>query len=749
MFKKSKFLISIGVIILALLVFFRVNIVDSCTSKDASYSDIHSHSVAYVGDQSCKKCHATEFKEWKKSDHYMSMLPPNDSTVVGDFNNVTFTADGITSRFFKKGSKFYINTEGDDGVNHDFEVKYIFGFTPLQQYLVQFPDGRMQVPRLSYDVIKKKWFNQYAGQKIPSHDWLHWTGNAQNWNTMCATCHSTNLRKNYDVNTDTYKTSYNIINVSCESCHGAGMQHVDFINSSDYKSGKKIVGSYLKLHKKTNQTELLNTCAPCHTRISEVNTTHIESKELMDNYIPQIPDVEFYHADGQIKDEDYEYTSFLQSKMYSVGVKCTDCHNPHTSKLKRIGNLTCTQCHVTTKYDVPSHTFHPKGSPSSQCINCHMLSKVYMGNDLRHDHSFRVPRPDLSVKYGTPNACSNCHKDKSEKVLADAVVKWYGPKRKYHFADDLIPGSKLDANSEMHLQKLIDNKFVPKIIKATATFYLGNIATQTSLNTILIRLTSKDAQIRYRALRSLSTFPAESWKSKACPLLTDKVRAVRIAAADLFTSLPVDQMPSEYAKSFLEAQNELEKSLISQTDFSIGNVMLADFYLKLKEYQKAEKFYLRGLKKDSNMNYALLNLSAVYNAQGKNKQALQALESAIVNDSKNERIYYNMALLYNEMNNIPASEKAFAKAVELKSMNPKVYYNYGLLLNQSKKHKEAESVLLKGITLNPSNSELYYALTYVYIQMNNKPKALQIAIKLKQLDPNNPNYQQLFQNLGL
>ena len=746
MFKKSTILVLVLVLLLAI---FRVFIVDSCSSKYAEYTKIQPDNKHYVGDQSCKKCHVTEFKEWRESHHYMSMLPPNDSTVKGDFNNVTFKADGVSSRFFKKGKKYFINTEGDDGKNHDFEVKYIFGFTPLQQYLVQFPGGRLQVPRLSWDVNKKKWFNQYAGQKIPSHDWLHWTGNAQNWNTMCATCHSTNLKKNYDVKTDTYKTSYSIINVSCESCHGAGKQHVDFINGDDYKSGEKVAGSFLKLAKNSEQKEELNTCAPCHARISELSSSHIDSKEIMDNYIPQIPDTEFYHADGQVDDEDYIYTSFLQSRMFHKGVSCSTCHNPHSVKLKRIGNQTCTLCHVPTKYDTPKHTFHFKGGAATECKNCHMPGKVYMGNDLRHDHSFRVPRPDLSVKYGTPNACSNCHKDKSEKALADAVVKWYGPKRKYHFADDLVPGSRLDANSEKHLRNLIDNKFVPKIIKATATFYLGSIPTQTSLNTILARLASKEAQIRYRALRSLASFPVESWRDAVAPLLSDKVRAVRIAAADLYITVPVEQIPSQYAKAFSLAKVELEKSLIYQTDFSTGNVMLADYYLKLQDYANAEKFYLRGLKKDGNMNYALLNLSVVYNLQGKNQQALQALQNAVKNDPKNERVYYNMALLYNEMNNIPAAEKAFAKAVELKSENPKVYYNYGLLLNQNKKFKVAESVLLKGITLNPSNAELYYALTFVYIQTNNRSKAQQSALKLKQLDPNNPNYQQIFNNLGV
>jgi hypothetical protein len=196
----------------------------------------------------------------------MAMLPPNDSTVKGDFNNASFTGDGVTSSFFKKDGKFIINTQGEDGRNHDYEVKFTFGFTPLQQYLVEFPGGRMQVPRVSYDVVKKKWYHQYPGQKIASHDWLHWTGNAQNWNTMCASCHSTNLQKNYDTETDTYHTTYDVINVSCESCHGAGKLHVDYVNGDDYKSGKKIPGNLLKLTKGMGQIAEINTCAPCHAR---------------------------------------------------------------------------------------------------------------------------------------------------------------------------------------------------------------------------------------------------------------------------------------------------------------------------------------------------------------------------------------------------------------------------------------------------------------------------------------------------
>ncbi|OOG65908.1 hypothetical protein B0E44_15300 [Flavobacterium sp. A45] len=677
------------------------------------------------------------------------MLLPSEKTVKGNFDNITHTADGVTSRFFKKGNKYFINTQGEDGKNHDYEVKYTFGFTPLQQYLVAFPGGRLQVPRVSWDSKQKKWYNQYAKQTVSSHDWLHWTGNSQNWNTMCASCHSTNLQKNYDDKTDTYKTTYSIINVSCESCHGAGKQHSDYIKGEDYKDGEKIKGSFLKLVKNGSQLEQINTCAPCHARASEISNNHIRSNEIMDNYIPQIPDSEYFFADGQIDDEDYIYTSFLQSKMFSKGVKCSNCHNPHSTKLKKIDNQTCLQCHIPQKYNVPTHTFHPVGSQSSLCVSCHMPGKIYMGNDLRHDHSFRVPRPDLSVTYGTPNACNNCHQDKSNKYLTDAIVKWYGPKRKYHFADDLIPGSQLNSQSETHLKKLINYTQTPNIIKATAAFYLGKIQTQTSLNTLLKCLHNKDAQVRYRALTSLANFQPTSWVDAVGPLLSDKVRAVRIAAADLYITIPSAQIKDQYKEAFSEAHTELKTYLHYQTDFSVGNIMLADYYLKLQDYSNAEKYYKKGLRKDSQMNYAWLNLSSTYNLLGKNEEALKSLEFALKNDSKNDRIHYNMALLYNEMGNKPAAKNSFAKAVALKSLNPRVYYNYGLLLNEAKKFKEAELILTKGITLNPSASELYYALTFVYIQTNNTIKAQNTAMHLKKLDPNNPEYQELFRNMGV
>ena len=703
---------------------------------------------AFVGNQQCKSCHASEYKAWSGSGHFKAMQEANDSTVEGDFNGKILVADGVTSRFFKRDGKYYINTQGTDGRNQDFEIKYTFGYYPLQQYLVEFPGGKMQATRASWDVKNKKWFHQYAGQRLPPHDWLHWTGNAQNWNTMCARCHSTNLQKNYSNEADSFHTLFNEVNVSCETCHGAGKLHIDYINGDDYKKGIRTKGSLVEVGKNTGQMTQVNTCTPCHARVTEISPHHIQSTELLDNYIPEIPTTEHFHADGQANDEDFNYTSFAQSKMFRQGVKCSSCHEPHTAKLLFPGNQLCLQCH-TKSYDAPTHTFHPVGSAGAECKNCHMPGKFYMGNDFRYDHTFRVPRPDLSVKYGTPNACVNCHEKKSNQWAADAILKWYGPNRKYHFSEDLIPGSRMDENSEGHLIRLLKDTSVPDIVKAASANYLGNIQSPNSLNALLYCLNLRDAGVRYRALKSLSGFPPDQWVNAVGSLLQDSIRAIRIAAADLFISIPANQIPAAYYDAYVRAKTELDEYMMYQSDFAMGKVMLGDYYLKQNNYYSAIKYYQDGLKKDTALNYARLNLSVAYNLSQQNALALQVLQDAVRIDPTNERAWFNLALLYNEMNNKEGAEKSLAKAVGLKSINPRVYYNYGLLLQQEGKNKQALEIYIQGLRIAPEDEQLNYTLALFYLQTRQDDKARERAAVLKKYFPDKADYQKMFQYLKL
>lgn len=702
------------------------------------------YNATYIGSVSCQNCHTRQWQDWQLSDHYRAMAHAHDSTVLGDFSGVSLSADGITSRFFKRDGKFFIHTQGDDGRYHDYPVLYTFGVFPLQQYLIEFPAGRLQATRQSWDEREKKWFHQYSGQVISPHDWLHWTGNGQNWNTMCASCHSTELRKNYDFASDRYATTWKEINVGCETCHGPGSRHVEWANQ---KNPAPMHNAGLFYGQEANPELQLNTCAPCHARKADISAIPMQTAELLDDLIPQVISHEFYFADGQIDDEDYEYGSFAQSKMFHREVRCSNCHNPHSGNLLATGNTLCMSCHEP-RYNSREHHFHAVNTEGAQCISCHMPVKTYMGNDHRRDHSFRIPRPDQSVKFGTPNTCTGCHTKKSNQWAATTIAQWYGPSRAYHFSDDLLPGSQLNENSEPHLHKLLADTTQPAIARATAAHYLGSLPTATSAAGLVRALADAKAIVRYNALRALENFPPDVWQSAAAPLLADRVRAVRIAAADLFHPYGIARVPAPHQASYQQADAENRQYLNYQTDFAVGNVMLADYEMQDNDHLNAIIHYVRGLKKDSLMNYARLNLSAAYSQAGKNDEALRVLTDALAVDAKNDRIYYNLGLLHYEMGNPDRAAESFAAAVKLGTRNPGVYYNYGLLLQQMNKVKQAEATWRKGYALQPDAVNINYALATLYLQQNRIDQARLHAHIIFEQDPGNPQYAPLLTRLG-
>ncbi|ULQ55574.1 hypothetical protein KJS94_13055 [Flavihumibacter rivuli] len=703
----------------------------------------------YVGSPTCQTCHQQEHQQWLGSHHFKAMQPANDSTVLGDFNNASLEADGVRSRFFRKDGKYFIHTEGEDGKYQDFEIRYTFGYAPLQQYLVEFPSGRMQVTRASWDTKKEKWFHQYAGQRFPAGDWLHWTGNGQNWNTMCSGCHSTNLKKGYDPEKDSYQTTFNEENVSCESCHGPGKLHIDYVSGEDFKKGKRTNGSLLALTAGSRQTLQVNNCGNCHGRRSEITGNPIAGKEYLDDFIPELPTTEYFHADGQMDDEDFNYASFLQSKMFNHGVTCTNCHNPHSGALKFDGSKVCSQCHSPQQYNTQAHSFHAPSIQSVNCVSCHMPAKTYMGNDLRHDHSFRIPRPDLSAQYGTPNTCNSCHQDSSPSWAAEKIAQHYGPKRKYHFSEDLIPGSRMDAASEAHLTKLLGDTACPDIIRATALEYLAALPSANIAGILREYLDDSVAMVRFRALKGLANHPPSEWVGTAAPLLKDKVRAVRIAAAELFCGVSTNDIPSGYYEAYNAAKNEWQQMVLYQTDFAQGNAQAGDFYRRFNDLLMAEKFYRRAIQKDNQLSYARVNLASLLNQNGKNEEALQQLLAAQQTEPRSDHIAYSLALLYSEMNQPDLAEKCFRKAVDLKSRNSRLYYNYALFQQQRKKLHEAEELFKLGLSFDPANTDILYALSVFYLQQGNRAGATEKARQLKRLDPANPNYQALFQQLSL
>jgi tetratricopeptide (TPR) repeat protein len=705
----NKAIALISIILPTLLIF-------SCNRQESSQTNTAgSYRVdEYVGEAACISCHEKEYNDWQGSHHDWAMKLPNDTTVLGDFNNATFTADGDSYLFHKDDSLYYVSSTDGKGNMQKYPVAYTFGVTPLQQYLIKFPDGKYQTLRATWDTDKKIWFNQYAGDKIPHGDWLHWTEGGQRWNTMCAECHSTNLEKNYNISKDEFNTTYDIINVSCESCHGPGGDHMNWAALEVPSADTRIVSLGWE------RVEQFNQCAGCHAR--RVKLTEVLKTDVAfdDQFRLQTISNEYYYPDGQIREEDYVFGSFTQSKMFHKDVKCSNCHNVHSMNLVYQGNLLCMQCHEV-KYDKKEHHFHEMETQGAQCIECHMTGGLYMGNDFRRDHSFRVPRPDQSVEYGTPNACSGCHKDKSDQWSADWINKWYGNERADHFSDHLLKASRppYDDQTRKQVLQFINKMDYPAIARATALEYYSLLGDEDDYKMLIAALADSSALIRANALNKFQIFAIEQRASLALKHVTDSTLIVRIAAAQLITELDLSQLPPAERGYAIKAREELETMLRANADFPLGRLQLGDYYYRQNNPQRAIKEYEMALKMDSILAPVYTNLATAYSIVGDNNKALATLENLILLEPEYGRAYYLKGLLQHEMGNDKLAIAEMEKAIQFDQLNFRAYYNLANLYLTSGDLVRANTTMIAGLRLEPSSEEGKYLLNLIQSKTGN------------------------------
>lgn len=725
--------------------------------------------ATYVGQERCAQCHAEQVQAWRTSHHAQAMQVANDSTVLGNFNDAHFTGEGEPSSFFKKDSKYYVRTDGPDGKPQDYDLPYTFGVSPLQQYLVPFPNGRMQAFVVAWDSRSKeqdgqRWFHLYHGQKITRTDPLHWTGRNQTWNYMCADCHSTDLRKNYDLAKDSYATTWSEIDVSCESCHGPGSNHVAWAqthkkgsyNASDGPHGltvdlKPASGSWATSDPDTGTMHWkgqarshneLNTCAPCHSRRHPITSDYQPGQPFLDAYVPSLLEEGVYYADGQILEEDYEWGSFIQSKMYQEGVTCSDCHDPHSGKLPQVSmNSVCGKCHSLQKFGSEQHHHHKPESAGALCVNCHMPTKTYMVVDVRRDHSFRVPRPDFSVAYGTPNACNQCHKDKSNNWAADAVVKWYGPSRRQepHFVEAIDAGRRGLPNAETVLTALIADASKPGIARATALSLLPDYLTPSSVPTVQAALGDSDALLRREAVQALEPLPPKDRVRLAAPLLTDPIRSVRNAAARLLAGTPPELLQDAQKSALERATSELIASEMASAERPESHMNLALLYAQMGRTSDAEAELKTALRLDPDFVPALVNLADLYRTQNRDEEGQRWLEKAVAVAPNAAEPVYALGLLKIRQKQYPEALRLLAKAARLQPTNVRYSYVYAVALNSSGQADQAIAILQEAHQLRPADRQVLEGLIAFERDKGNLPSAIMYAQQLVQLVPNDPS----------
>jgi tetratricopeptide (TPR) repeat protein len=733
--------------------------------------------AAYVGQERCAQCHAAQAKAWRTSHHALAMQVANQATVLGNFRDTHFTQDGDRSNFFTKDGKFQVNTPGADGKPADFDFTYTFGVYPLQQYLVPFTRGRLQSFVVAWDSRDQqqngqRWFDLYPDQKIRPGDPLHWTGRNQTWNYMCAECHSTNLRKNYDLTRDSYATTWSEIDVSCETCHGPGSNHVAWADSRGHNSYRhqddskglvvnltppKGVWAASDANAETthwkgaprSHTEV-ETCAPCHSRRHPITANAQPGQPLLDGYIPSLLEEGVYYADGQILEEDYEWGSFIQSKMYHEGVTCSDCHNPHSGKLPQVGlNAVCGKCHSPAKFDTEQHHHHKPESAGALCVNCHMPTRTYMVVDVRRDHSFRVPRPDFSIVHGTPNACNQCHKDKANAWAAETVAKWYGPNRRQeaHFVAALDAGRRGSPDAEAKLTNLIADAGKPGIARATALSLLPPYLTPSGIPTVQRALGDDDPLVRCEAVKALEPLPASDRVRFAAPLLSDSIRAVRIETARLLAGTPPDQLQPAQKENLDRAIQELIASENASSDRPENHVNLALLYAQMGRSNDAEGELQTALRLDPDNVPAMVNLADFYRSQQRDHEGRRLLEKAITLAPNAAEPIYALGLLKIRQKQYQEALPLLGKAAMLQPANARYSYVYAVALNSAGSGDQAIRVLEGAHRRHPADREVLAGLISFAREAGNLSSAIAYAEQLVQLAPDDPNARALLTEL--
>lgn len=721
---------------------------------DQSSDDLTSE-PQFVGKETCIDCHKLEYDLWTGSDHDLAMDFANDSTVVGDFNNAELSYYDQIHKLYKKDGKYYAFTEGPDGKMQEFEVKYTFGVHPLQQYLIEFPGGRLQTLPLTWDTISKSWYHMaeavYPDEIIEHSNWLHWTNQAQNWNGMCADCHSTNLKKGFDINTETFNTTWSEIDVSCEACHGPSSEHIKWANLPEMARPQNINTGLIVQTSNIDNHRYVDLCARCHTRRSALRDYNFDWTDLLDHMIPELPMEPMYFADGQILEEDYVFGSFTQSRMYMEDVKCNDCHNVHSGKLILDGNDLCLQCHRSDVYDTYNHHFHKyegegnlsvidefgleqKVGLGAQCINCHMPGRYYMGADYRRDHSFRVPRPDLSDELGTPNACIQCHANQTNSWAAGYLKKWYGESTNPHYGLALAAGTHMLPGALDKLIRLSTDDLYPVIIRATALSILGENYPDSSKAVFTNSLKDLESLIRYTSIRHFPFTGIEDIENMI-PLLNDPVKAVRFEAAITLSQVPDEHFPQDKKRSLEEALIEYKKAMEYSADFAASRHNLGNYYSNIGNPDKAIEQYNAAIKIDDLFYPAKVNLAMIYNQQGENDKAELIFRDILKANPELSEIYYSFGLLLAEQQKYEEASELLLKAVELIPNRMRIYYNLGLIYQYIGDNIKSEKVLLDGLSIHPDDFDLLFALADLYVKTNKYDEAKPIGQKLKDLYP--------------
>jgi tetratricopeptide (TPR) repeat protein len=704
----------------------------------------------YVGTAACVGCHEEQHANWLGSHHDLAMQRANAQTVLGNFENAEFRYYGETSRFLRDGDAYVVEALGADGKMSRFPVVYTFGVEPLQQYLVEVEQGRLQSFPIAWDTRPKpsggqRWFHLQPEEYIEPGDPLHWTGPSYNWNHACADCHSTAVKKNYDRATKTYSTEYFEIDVGCEACHGRGSRHVVLAEDDAampagggfrrrfppqaervwaFQQGRDI--AVLTSGRSTEP----EACAPCHSRRADLGG---DFADYHDRYRLAALDELLYFDDGQIEDEVYVYGSFLQSKMHAAGVVCSDCHDGHTAQTRASGNALCTRCHKAEVYDVREHHFHDPEGDGSLCTDCHMPKRPYMVLDYRGDHRFGLPRPALSAAIGAPDACTGCHVDESPQWAERHIDKHFDKRADHEFASAFHAARNQRPEGEPALVELVAAGTAPAIVRATALLELRALRSP-ALPALLMRASSDASPVVRRSVAvAARDLPPAERVEVVRPLLRDRARTVRVEAVGTLLGSDASRWRRRDQDALKEATAEYLQARAFNSDRGEGLADLAYVAALSGDLVHAEENLREALQVDPAFTAAYVNLADLYRGQRLDEDAEAILRQGLRAAADRAAVEFALGLTLVRLQRHGEAIAHLKKAYDMRPETIRFGYVYSVAQFDSGKRDAALRTLDHMHKRYPANRDVLQLLIGYSQQMGRAKAAQKYAAKLARL----------------
>jgi len=729
-------------------------------------SVLPANEAAWVGSPACANCHADEWGAWQPSQHARAMQPATDSTVLGDFDNTSLRIAGVTTTFFRRGGRFMVRTDGPDGRPAEFEFSHTFGVEPLQQYLIPMPGGRLQSFGIAWDSRTmdqggQRWFSLSPDHPPAAGDPFHWTGYQQSWNHQCADCHSTNLRKGWNDSTASYTTTWSEISVGCEACHGPGSNHLAWAQAGETggaASRYRNLGLGVRLDERrgvswaadpssgkptrsaprTTEREI-DVCARCHARRGQLTDAIRPGDPLLDGFRPAVIEPGLYYPDGQIREEVYTWGSFLQSRMYSAGVTCSDCHEPHGGKLRAPGAQVCARCHASGQYATTDHHLHKPDGSGADCVACHMPTVSYMVVDPRHDHAFRVPRPDLSDLTGAPNTCTACHTDRPASWAATRLEKHLGhrPTGFQTFAEAFT--IQESGGSGRLLAALLRDPLQPAIVRASTLFRLQSVPGTASLPEVTAALSDRDPLVRTAAVQLVAVAaPPADRPSLLTPHLRDPIRLVRMEAARGLAAAPDGQLQPEEQAARQTALAEYLAGLEFLADRPESWANLGALRAEQGNIPGAIDALETALERDSTWAPSWVNLADLYRSIGQDGTARGVLETARRRNPTDPAIAHALGLALVRSGDRPGALAALAAAARLEPASSRYSFMHAVALHGLGRPGEAIAVLRASRQRHPRDQALAEALISYLVERGEAQRAKGVLQEVVAVDPGNP-----------